>query len=249
VDVSLAQFARKGVNGALRPLGIQVTRVRSTDPAIQPFLPARKTIAAANRAGLPVGDYLDRYSAEPEATARAVQAMLRISSLDTGIDRVCEIGPGSGRYAERVNAALRPGSYEIYETAADWLPYLRKVLPNVVERPADGRTLSSTASESVDLVQAHKLFVYIPFVAAVGYMEEMARVVRPGGIVAFDIVTEDCLDEKATQTWVAENAAIYWVTPRAWTLDLLARHGLTLLGSHFEPLSGASTELLVFRKL
>jgi SAM-dependent methyltransferase len=246
--MSIVQLAQKGVNGALRPLGIQVTRTRSSDPAVQPFLPARKTIAAAKRAGLPVGDYLDRYSAEPEATARAVQALLRIGGLGNEVERACEIGPGSGRYAEKVIAALQPSSYEIYETAVDWLPHLHTSLPNVVVRPADGRTLSSTASESVDLVQAHKLFVYIPFVASVGYMEEMARVVRPGGIVAFDIVTEDCLDEKATQTWLAENAMIYRVTPRAWTIDLLARRGLTLLGSHFEALSGASTELLVFRK-
>ncbi|MEI8410903.1 MULTISPECIES: class I SAM-dependent methyltransferase [unclassified Kribbella] len=246
--MSVASLARRGINGALRPFGIQVIRGRSTDPAIQSFLPARKTIAAAKRAGLSVGDYLDQFSAEPQATAAAVEAMLHLSGLGDQLDRVCEIGPGSGRYAEKVIAALSPKHYEIYETAPDWRPYLRR-LPNLVERPADGHTLSATASESVDLVQAYKLFVYIPFTTTVGYLWEMARVVRPGGVVAFDIVTEDCLDEDATKTWVAENAAIYWVTPRAWTIELLARHGLTLVGSHFEPLSGGRCELLVFRKM
>jgi hypothetical protein len=35
---------------------------------------------------------------------------------------------------------------------------------------------------------------------------------------------------------------------RKWTIDLLDRRGLTLLGSSFAPLSGGRTELLVFRK-
>jgi SAM-dependent methyltransferase len=245
--MSVASLARKDINRVLRPFGVQVIHSRSTDPAIKDFLPAKKTIAAAKQAGLSVGDFLDRYSAEPNATADAVAAMLRIGALDHEVDRVCEIGPGSGRYAEKVIAALRPTSYEIYETASDWLPYLRR-LPDIVEQPADGHTLSATASDSVDLVHANKVFLYIPFVTTVGYLEEMARVVRPGGVVAFDIVTEDCMDEKAIRTWVDENAVLYMLTPRAWTLDLLDRYGLTLLGSHFEPLSGAHTELLVLRK-
>jgi SAM-dependent methyltransferase len=245
--MSVAGLARHGINGALRPFGIQVVRGHSTDPAIQPFLPARKTIAAAKHAGLSVGDYLDQYSAEPNVTAAAVQAMLQMSALGNEVDRVCEIGPGSGWYAEKVIAALRPTAYEIYETASDWLPYLRR-LPNLVERRTDGHTLTDTAGASVDLVHAHKLFVYIPFVTTAGYLEEMARVVRPGGIVAFDIVTESCLTEEATKTWIDQNASIYVPTPRAWTIDLLARDGLSLLGSHFEPLSGGLTELLVFRK-
>jgi SAM-dependent methyltransferase len=245
--MSVASWARQGVNSALRPLGVQMIRARTTDRAIQPFLPAKETIAAAKREGLSVGDYLDRYSAEPQVTAAAVQALLQIGALGHEVDRVCEIGPGSGRYAEKIIEALRPSAYEIYETASDWLPYLRR-LPNLVERPADGHALSATATESIDLVQAHKLFVYIPFATTVGYLDEMARVVRPGGVVAFDIVTEDCLDEQAAKTWVAENAVIYMMTPRAWTVDLLERRGLDLLGSHFEPLSGALTELLVFRK-
>jgi hypothetical protein len=35
---------------------------------------------------------------------------------------------------------------------------------------------------------------------------------------------------------------------RSWTIDLLARHGLSLLGQHFSPLSNGRTELLVFRR-
>jgi hypothetical protein len=113
---------------------------------------------------------------------------------------------------------------------------------------ADGRTLAQTASGSVDLVHAHKLFVYVPLVTTVGYLWEMARIVRPGGVVAFDIVNEDCLDEPTTSTWVSEGVTLYSMIPRPWTIDLLDRKGLSLVGSTFVPMSGGCTELLVFRK-
>ncbi|WP_344172927.1 class I SAM-dependent methyltransferase [Kribbella lupini] len=229
---------------------MQLTRGYSSDAAISPFLPMRRTVAKAERAGLSVGDYLDRYSAEPGATAATVEAMLRLGGLEKGVERVCEIGPGSGRYAAPVLTALQPRSYEVYETAADWIRYLRKEFPQLTVQPADGHTLRHTATESVDLVHSHKLFNYIPFVATLGYLAEMARVVRPGGVVAFDVMTEDCLNDAATTTWLdhPDRGIIYSLTPRRWALDFLARRGLDLLGNHFVPLSGMRTELLVFRR-
>jgi len=244
--MTVKALVTKGVNRAVRPLGVQVVRGWSADPGIRPYVPAKKTIAAAQRAGLTVCDYIDKHNAEPGTTAATVQAMLELARLGDSVDRVCEIGPGTGRYAELVIAALKPAVYEVYETAADWLPHLRK-LPNAELMPADGHTLSHTAPDSVDLVHAHKLFGYVPMVTTVGYMWEMARVVRPGGVVAFDIVTEDCMDETTTKRWVTEGA-FYSMTPRQWTIDLLDRSGLSLIGSAFAPVSGGRTELLVFRK-
>lgn len=246
--MTLKQALLSGVNRGLRPFGFQLARGHSTDPAIQPFLPAKKTLAAAKRDGVSVSDYLDAFSAKPGATEDTVAALLEIAELGDHVARVCEIGPGSGRYADRVAAALSPDVYEIYETAKDWLPHLRRRLPNLLIQPADGHTLAPTESVSVDLVHAHKLFPYIPFVTTAGYLVEMARVVRPGGIVAFDIITEDCVDDTVLKSWIAQNLTLYLLTPRSWTIELLQRRGLTLIGSHHAPLSGGSTELLVFRR-
>lgn len=246
--MSLQGAIRDGINRALRPLGVQVVRGYSADRAIQPFLSARKTVKAARRAGLSVEDYVDRHNAAPGATAATVEALLRLADLGDHVTRVCEIGAGTGRYLARVNAALRPEVYEVYETAQDWLPRLR-TQPNVIIQPADGRTLRDTRSTSVDLVHAHKVFVYLPLVTIIGYLEEMARVVRPdGGIVAFDIITDDCLDEATIKAWVSSDATLYGMMSRAWTIDLLARRHLSLVGSHFVPLTEGRTELLVFRR-
>ena len=195
-------WAGKAVNSTLRPLGVQVISGRSTNPnnpAVKTFIPAQKTLTAAKQSGLSVGDYIDKTFAEPGVTAATVKEMLDLSGLQSQVSRVCEIGPGSGRYMEKVVECLHPDAYEIYETADDWLPYLR-TFPTALVRPCDGRTLSSTATASVDLVHAQKVFVYLDFWTTANYFDEMARVVRPGGTVAFDVVTEDCLDEAASST-------------------------------------------------
>ncbi|MYW63095.1 methyltransferase domain-containing protein [Streptomyces sp. SID8379] len=245
--MSIPSTARDGVNRVLRPFNVRVVRGQSDDPAIKPFLSARRTLAAARRAGLSLEDYIDNYSAAPGATAETVDALLRLADLGEHVERVCEIGPGSGRYSARVIAATHPDTYEIYETAGDWLPRL-KALPNVVVQPADGHTLSATADKSVDLVHAHKVFVYLPLVVTVGYLDEMARVVRPKGVVAFDVVSENCLDDSTTSEWVSSGSTLYSMISRSWLVDRLAERQLSFLGSHFVPLSGGRTELLVFRR-
>jgi phospholipid N-methyltransferase len=237
--------ARDVVNNALRPLNIQIVKGRATDPAVKTFIPARKTIAAARAAGLSVGDYVDRRFSTPGTTASTVEAMLRISGLSSA-HRVCEIGPGTGRYAEKVIAALNPDAYEIYETATDWLPHLRR-LPHARIQPCDGRTLTPTATASIDLVHAQKVFVYLPFEAVVSYLNEMIRVTRPGGAIAFDVVTEPCLTDQVVNAWIAEGTTFRPI-PRQWLIEYLKRRGVTLTGNYFAQLTGGQTELLVFHK-
>lgn len=244
--MSVKRRALNGVNASLRPLGVQLVASRTTDPAVKGFIPAKRTIAAARRAGVSVGDYIDQIHAEPGVTGATVDAMIKASGLHRPVDRVCEIGPGSGRYSEKVIDALQPRVYEAYETASDWLPYLRR-LPAVVTQPCDGRTLASTATASVELVHAHKVFVYLHFMTTFSYLLEMIRVVRPGGTVAFDVVTEDCLDEQTLDTWLKQQA-VYVATPRAWVVDFMARRGLSLRGNFFRPMTGGRTELLVFNQ-
>ena len=244
--MAISSTARSAVNAGLRPLGIQIIHARSTNPAVQSFIPARKTIAAARRLQLPVGDYIDQTYSEPGATAGTVSAMLELAGLADPADRVLEIGPGSGRFMEKVISALHPAVYEVYETATDWLPHLRS-LPKALIQPCDGRTLSATASGSVDLVHAHKVFVYVPFWVSLGYMQEMARVARPGGTVAFDVVTEPCMDEQAVKQWISE-LSFFLPTPRKWLIEHLANHGLEYIGQHFSALPAGRAELLVFRK-
>jgi SAM-dependent methyltransferase len=244
--VSVRSTVRAGANGLLRPLRVQLISGTSTDPAVKTFLPARKTIAAARAEGLSVSAYIDKIHVQPGATAAVVKEMLAVAGLSGKCEAVCEIGAGSGRFAEEVITALHPDRYEIYETAPDWLPYLRK-LPNAVLQGSDGHSLAPTRDASMDLVHAQKVFVYLPFYASAGYVAEMARVVRPGGTVVFDVVTEDCLDETTVREWV-RIGSIHNPIPKQWVRSFLADRDLTLIGSFFTPLPPGKAEVLVFHK-
>jgi SAM-dependent methyltransferase len=239
-------LARKSVNAGLRPLGVQVIRGRSTDPAVQRFLSARKTIAAARRAGLSIGDYIDQVFAQPGATAAAVETVVKLGELKSPVKRICEIGAGSGRYMEKFIEALHPEVYEVYETADDWLPHLRS-FPHVVTHSCDGRTLKGTVSGSVDLVHAQKVFVYLDFWTMVSYLTEMVRVIRPGGVIAFDIISERALDEVPIDQWMTSGQVLR-PAPRQWVIDLLARESVCYQGNDFISMPPGRSELLVFRK-
>lgn len=244
--MGVAHLARDTVNRGLRPLGVQIVRGSSSAEGAKSFIAARPTIAAARRSGLTVGEYVDRTFAEPGATAAAVDAIIGTAGLKGPLERVCEIGPGTGRYLAVTMQRLAPREYEIYETAHDWVTYLSRI-PTVVARPCDGSSLAATAPGSVDLVQAHKVLVYLEFWTVVGYLDEMARVVRPGGVVAFDVITEGCLRDDVVEHWYQERS-IFRPLPRAWVVEHLGRRGLRLLGSTPTPLPYGESELLVLRK-
>ena len=193
-----------------------------------------------------VGDYIESVNAEPGATQLTIDTMISLGRLDMGIERICEIGAGSGRYAEKLIEKLSPAHYEIYETARDWIPHLR-TLTGAEVKPADGHSLASTDSASVDLVHSNKVFVYLPFPAVSGYLLEMCRVTRPGGTIAFDLVTEDCLTDEIVSSWI-NSGTIFIPLPRGWVIDYLARRGATFEGSTKIPMVGVETELLVFRR-
>jgi hypothetical protein len=217
------------------------------------FLPFKETLAAAKAAGLSVGDYLERKQAHGARSARdqTMEGLAASGVFDSSFERVCEIGPGSGRYLERTVERCKPKLYEIYETSSEWGDWVVHQY-GVQARICDGRTLSETESDSVDLAQAHRVFPGVPFLCTVSYFQEMARVVRAGGWVVFDIMTEACFSPEHLDAWFRANPWQWAWSPhmisREFTISMFADRGLRLEASFFVPLHPAITECMVFRK-
>jgi hypothetical protein len=235
------------ISSVLRHLGYDPKRPM-TD-----YLPLKETLKSAKTAGLSVGDYIDSKQASGPRTPtdQTIEGMAALGVFDRPLQRVCEIGPGSGRYLQRTIARGQPGYYEVYETSVEWRDWLATQYPIVV-RKCDGRTLAETEAASISLVQSHKLFPALPFLTTVSYLQEMARMVEDGGWVVFDIMTESCFDTHYLQAWFNANA---WDRPwsphlvaREFTRKFFANHGIDLLGSFPIPVYPAITECMVFRK-
>ncbi|MFJ7158836.1 methyltransferase domain-containing protein [Streptomyces sp. NPDC101118] len=243
---------KSGLKRLLGRTGFDIVRSTNNRGGVDDFLPFEATMRAAKSAGLSVGDYIDEVmNGTPGATQSTIDELRALGVFAAAPETVLEIGPGSGRYLEKTLKECSPGRYEIYETAAPWAGYLADTF-RVIVQPTSGSSLSPTPSGSVDLVQAHKVFNTVTFLSASRYFLEMARVVRPGGRIVFDVMTETCLDPATMRAWATKGGAGHdsypAAMPRQVCVDLFATLGCALEAGFPAPLGFASTEVLVFRK-
>ena len=248
----LARAAGRQLNRTLRAAGVQIVR---TGPRpfeeFRDYIPFKGTLTAAQAEGLSVADYIDRHYNVPGATQDTVDRLASAGVLTHRVRRLCEIGPGSGRYLERTIGLCRPVHVEIYETAIEWRDYLVSK-HGVMAREADGSSLTPTPSGSLDLAQAHKVFVGLPLVATFRYLREMARVVGPGGHVVFDMMTEPCMTEDIVDRWLTSSAAYSYypsMIPRQFLIDFFRSRRFTLTTSFVVPNTPGKTECFAFTRM
>lgn len=197
-----------------------------------------------------MGDYIDTKHNKSGATQKTIDEMTRLDVFAGEIDRVCEIGPGSGRYLDKVIKITQPSHYEIYETADDWQQWLAGQY-DLILRPTDGKSLAHTPSESIDLIQAHKVLSGLPFLYVTRYLMEMARVTRKGGKIVFDIATEACFDDETLNNWLTKDRGYQYypcIIPKQFAIDFLAKSNCSLVDSFFIPMKPGKTECMVFVK-
>jgi len=248
IGKNVTKVAAATINRVLSFFSLELSRKKPLKPShIKAFDSLEGTLREAAAAGLSVGDHFDMRQGHPTATQDTIDRMVAHGVFTDPIDRVCEIGPGSGRYLARVLSKCSPSYYEIYEPAKDWADWLVQRY-RVVSQPCDGLSLGHSVSESSDLVQAHKVFVALPFMTTCRYFNEMARVVRPGGRVVFDIVTEDCMSEEVLAKWIASGSQYPTVVPKAFAVDYMRKRGLSFVDSFRVPLSVGLTECMIFLK-
>jgi hypothetical protein len=244
MKINFRQFVRRLLNTLLGMFGLELTR---RDQRHENYLNLKKILADAEAAGLSLGEYIDAAFNEPGATDWTLEKMAELGVFSQKVNRVCEIGPGSGRYLERTITFCHPQIYEIYETAKEWRRWLA-IKYSVIAHEADGETLSQTSSHSVDLVQAHKVFVGLKVFEIMHYFLEMIRVCAPGGYVVFDVLTENCFQMDMLGQWLDVNP--YWpcalLLQSVVTAFFLCR-GMELIGRFTIPMRPGITDYFVFR--
>lgn len=251
---ALKRFLRRVLNAAAGLAGYEF--VRRDQPKAhdwldcRQFLPLRETLEGARQAGQSLGDFIDAKHNAPGVTRDHHDRLVQMGAFAGRTECVCEIGPGSGRYLEKVLTVCRPARYEIYETSGEWADWLVRSYP-VVALPTDGHTLSSTPSGSVDLLLAHKVFVCLLYVNSCSYFREIVRVMRAGGRVVFDVMTENCVGPESVDAWLKTgvNARTYpAIMPKRVVTEYFEENGFELLGTTLVPMRPAQTESFVFRR-
>jgi len=245
MNKELKRSAYTAINSVLSVANLELV---SRNRNFQNYISFRRTMAGALESGLSVGDYIDTGNKIPGATQETIERLIEIGALHPGVQRICEIGPGSGRYLEKTMQVCQPNSYEIYETAVDWKAWLVQQY-KVTARQTDGISLLDTPSGTIDLVHSHKMFPGLPIFTACGYFDEMIRVVNKSGVIVFDVLTEECLAEPYLKEWLALSSQ--WpvsMVPKQFTSDYFAQSGFRLLDSFFIKMPPGITEYLVFSR-
>jgi hypothetical protein len=230
------------------PIMMKALRPAPTVDATTVYVSAPATIAAAQAAGLSVCDYVERLWGESGNSASLIDRLHSLGAISSATKNVVEIGPGTGRYIEHTLKHCRPNCYQIYETDSGWSSWLVKHYPIQV-CAADGRSLKSTDSNSSELIHAHGVFVYLPFMISYRYFKEIARVAAPGAFVAFDIISERCLDSKTVEKWIESGHDFPCFLSSPYVMQFFETCGFCLVDRFLWPLDVGWSEYLILRRI
>ena len=236
------------VKRVLAQVGVSTIRIRgTTNQSSLGYISAKETIAAATHEKLSVCDYVEKLWDQSGDTQRVIDQMASCGVFKPIEPRVLEIGAGTGRYLEKVLVECKPAIYESYEIARDWAEWLQAEYP-IISHEADGESLKQTRSNSVDLLHAHGLFVYLPFLVSHRYWKEIWRVVKSGGFVVFDIICEDCLDERTVEKWLISGHKYPCFLAKDYVVSLFEKHGFALVKSFMNRYGQGHSLYLVFNR-
>jgi SAM-dependent methyltransferase len=225
--MGIKRLLQKGVN----MLGYRV--VSNNDQSLTKakyYIDCQETVATARAEGLSVCDYVEKLWDQQGATTNIITQMQSYGCFEHLVN-VCEIGPGTGRYLEKVieqNASIK--SYVIYEVAKDWAEWLQQTYP-VVSREADGYSLKFEEDASMDLVHAHGVFVYLNFIHCMRYIKEMIRITKPGGYIVFDFYPAEMFDTNLITKWIDSSQSYPVILPENVIIAFLKDNGVAFCGS------------------
>jgi ubiquinone/menaquinone biosynthesis C-methylase UbiE len=112
----------------------------------------------------------------------------------TPATRLLEIGPGGGKWTVRI--APRVARVTVFDVAESMIARTRRRcedagLANVSYVLGNGRDMSAIPDASLDVVFSYDVFVHIALEDTVAYLQEIARILRDGGVVILHHAVND----------------------------------------------------------
>lgn len=235
------------INKIIDKLGYRIVK---TIPVVvsknKSYIDCEDTVTKANEQNLSVSEYVEKSWNQVGATQKVIENISRITGT-INIKNVLEIGPGTGRYLEKIKHIYSPSNYVIYEIDEAWSQWLGKKY-NVTVRNSDGRTLSYDKDSELDFVHAHGVFTYLPFLNSFEYFKEMIRVCKKNGTITFDFYSAELFDNNEIKKWLG-TAERYPVPVSAQTIKkYFADLGAAFLGEFENPYGHGFSTYHVYRK-
>ena len=159
------------------------------------FYRSKSDIESYNAKGMSPLDVTDRYTKQ-QAT---LDAMLTPENTPGQVKAICEVGGAWGSTMKYLIERFKPEKYFNYEIDGGYAKWTADTFGSIT-MPTDGETLSGMDDSSIDIVACKDVLPWVPPLKAFSYFSEFARVVRPGGIVFFNVlVAEKVTKERAAR--------------------------------------------------
>lgn len=235
----------QAVNKLLAPVGFQIVRYIPTRPG--GYILAKETLDAAARNNQSVTEYVETLWNEQGLVQQVIDRFREFGALNPSTKRVCEIGTGTGIFAEAILKSYDISQYESYEIAQDWAEWLSQTY-TIISHPTTGNSLDSTESNSIDLVHANGVFVYTPFLVTCKYFLEFTRVTKSGGFAVFDILSEDCFNEELLTAWLSSPHSYPCILPKDYVKTFFLNNGFSYIGEFLRKFGEGKSVYLIFQK-
>lgn len=220
------------------------------------FIDARETITAAKKASLSICGFRESQETNPLKKGRRNRIIekLKENKVFENCKTVCEIGTGTGMYLEKVLEIANSYKYEVYETSIDWVKYLKETYSGInncklLLHSADGISLKETQTGTCDLVHAHAVFVYIPLLNIISYLNECVRVCKKNGYIVFDCFLDTFFSIKTSSVWISNNHLFPVIFPKKMLLDFIEQNDLAIVTTFDEIYGDSYSNYLILRKI
>lgn len=175
---------KRAADLALRPLGLE-TKLRRIDEKAEGF---PGYLAEAREAGMDVNDWEEEKLGWLKPLPILEQVLFPYLRPDS---RVCEIGPGTGRWSRHIADRVPRGEVHLVDHSPWMVSFLRRYFaarPHVQAHLGTGFVLPFQRDSWLDVVFATGTFVALKLGVIYQYAHDFQRVLTPGGHVVLDYI-------------------------------------------------------------
>lgn len=243
----MKQFIKKVLQKYLLKKGLQITTIG------EGYFSPGDVVPKAKEANLSLAEYLENNNIGGVGKRRDEIVRKIVEAINIPNASILEIGTGTGMYLEKLYPIFNCKNYEVYETNWQWVNYLKEEytdFENIKFQLTDGKSLAYTKTESIDMVSAHGVLVYLPILVTINYLHEMYRVCKKGGYLIFDCFTDENFSLATAQQWYQDkhNYTFPVVTSLHLINDFKSHYNLQLVKTFSAPYHASVSTYFIFLK-
>jgi ubiquinone/menaquinone biosynthesis C-methylase UbiE len=226
-----ASTLKKAAKAALSPFSLTISRIPKDQGCTLEW------VAESGLQGMALNDYIEKDQRKPALAELRELVFPRVSPRAV----VCELGPGTGVYTRHLNDYIEGGELHVVDADGSAVEFLRRHLPT---KPGthlylnSGTALPFDADGWIDLVFCASMFTGGNLSYFYRYLQEFARVLKPGGWCVFDYfdVASEAGWRGLTRNMARKQPIFAYAYHATDTVDrVMEQLGLQVVGRHPTP--------------